>query len=223
MTASTSRKPQPRAKTPLRPNPHPVAPSPLNGERAGVRGVTNPRRSFTLRAPCVLDEAEHRTSNTELPTLNLRAAPCPSHCAPRPSFDFSPRPSPGSRRRDPPDGPSHRTPLNPVGTRSTASPSWRRNSGTQWNASLPSRRGGSWAGSAGRPLQGIPRHALRGFITGQPGCTRRAGRAWARPACLVLSYEACCLRRSSQSTATSPSGPTGLVPTFRSQLCRPCG
>jgi hypothetical protein len=35
-------KPQARAKTLLCPKPQPATPSPLNGERAGVRGVTDP-------------------------------------------------------------------------------------------------------------------------------------------------------------------------------------
>ena len=48
-TASTIRKPQPRAENLLRPSPHHATPSPLNGERAGVRGVTNPTSSSRRR------------------------------------------------------------------------------------------------------------------------------------------------------------------------------
>jgi len=40
--ASTMGKPQPRSKNLLRLSAHHATPSPLNGERAGVRGVTNP-------------------------------------------------------------------------------------------------------------------------------------------------------------------------------------
>jgi hypothetical protein len=73
---------QPRAKTPFPLSSHLATPSPLNGERVGVRGVTNS------------GVPEHRTSNIELPTLNLRSAPRTLHLEPRTAFDSSPRPCP---------------------------------------------------------------------------------------------------------------------------------
>jgi hypothetical protein len=82
--------------------------SPQRGEGRG-EGCDRLRPFLELGAPCFREASkgttgtalsgEHRTSNIELPTLNLRAAPRPSIRAPRPSFDSLPRPSPRSRRR----------------------------------------------------------------------------------------------------------------------------
>ena len=51
---------------------------------------------------------------------------------------------------------THSPPMNPVGTRSTASPSFPDKSGTQWNASLPPGRGGAWTQAARLLLWIVP-------------------------------------------------------------------
>ena len=61
---------QPRAKTPFPLSPHHAPPSPLNGERAGVRGVTNS------------GVPEHPTSNSQRSISDLRLALRTSNLAP---------------------------------------------------------------------------------------------------------------------------------------------
>ena len=80
------------------------SPSPLNGERAGVRGVKIPgvlsssgrsaysRQRKGQREPRRRLNIEHATSNAQ----RLTSKPRPAHHT---SFDSSPRPSPRSRRR----------------------------------------------------------------------------------------------------------------------------
>jgi len=64
--APTTRKLKPRAKAQLRPDAYPASPSPLNGERAGVRGVTEPTYDglgWAMDTTATGDRIQHSGSN----------------------------------------------------------------------------------------------------------------------------------------------------------------